>query len=91
MNLTIGDFGWAWHRLKEGERVFRSGWNGKGMFLYLVNGNDFSTAFRYGYGEYAGEPRFEDSIAIKTAQNTISVGWKPTNLDMFANDWEVVE
>ncbi|MED3244912.1 DUF2829 domain-containing protein, partial [Bacillus thuringiensis] len=50
MDLTIGDFGWAWHRLKEGERVFRSGWNGKGMFLYMVNGNDFSTAFRYGYG-----------------------------------------
>ena len=40
MDLTIGDFGWAWHRLKEGG-VFRSGWNGKGMFCIWLTGTIF--------------------------------------------------
>ena len=33
------DFGQAINALKEGKRVARLGWNGKGMFLYLVNGS----------------------------------------------------
>ena len=27
--------------LKEGKRVARAGWNGKGMFLFLVSGSNF--------------------------------------------------
>lgn len=76
--------------LKQGKKVKRKGWNGKGMFLYLISGVEFQKAFQYGYGEYEGEPTFSQSIAIKTAQNTIVVGWKPSNPDMFENDWEVV-
>ncbi|PZR00994.1 MAG: DUF2829 domain-containing protein [Cereibacter sphaeroides] len=35
------DFGRAIAALKEGRRVAREGWNGKGMFLFLVNGSNF--------------------------------------------------
>ena len=34
------DFGEAIKALKEGKRVARTGWNGKGMFLYLINGSE---------------------------------------------------
>jgi hypothetical protein len=85
------NFSQALEALKSGSKVARKGWNGKKMFLYLIKGTEFQNAFKYGYGEYEGEPTFTQSIAIKTAQNTIVVGWKPSNPDMFEEDWEVVQ
>ena len=35
------DFGWALRRMREGRCVRRSGWNGKGMFIFLVPGSTF--------------------------------------------------
>lgn len=35
------DFGKAIELLKNGKKVARSGWNGKGMFLSLVKGSTF--------------------------------------------------
>lgn len=81
------DFGSALELLKQGERVAREGWNGKDMFLYLIKGNKLSEGLKYGYGEYVGEPSFVDTIAMKTAQNTIVVGWLASQSDMLANDW----
>ncbi|HFK1403119.1 TPA: DUF2829 domain-containing protein [Bacillus cereus] len=81
------DFGSALELLKQGERVAREGWNGKDMFLYLIKGNELSKGLKYGYGEYVGEPSFVDTIAMKTAQNTIVVGWLASQSDMLANDW----
>ncbi|OFC75875.1 DUF2829 domain-containing protein [Bacillus thuringiensis] len=81
------DFGSALELLKQGERVAREGWNGKDMFLYLIKGNELSKGLKYGYGEYVGEPSFVDTVAMKTAQNTIVVGWLASQSDMLANDW----
>ncbi|PER25419.1 DUF2829 domain-containing protein [Bacillus cereus] len=81
------DFGSALELLKQGENVAREGWNGKDMFLYLIKGNELSKGLKYGYGEYVGEPSFVDTIAMKTAQNTIVVGWLASQSDMLANDW----
>ena len=33
--------GWAVKQMQNGDRVARSGWNGKGMFLFLVPGSKF--------------------------------------------------
>ena len=84
------NFGEAIKALKEGKRVARAGWNGKGMFLYLINGREFQNAFKYGYGEYEHEPTITSSIAMKTAQNTIVVGWLASQTDMLAEDWEII-
>lgn len=81
------DFGSALELLKQGERVAREGWNGKDMFLYLIKGNELSKGLKYGYGEYVGEPSFVDTVAMKTTQNTIVVGWLASQSDMLANDW----
>ena len=35
------DFGLALQALKEGRAVAREGWNGKGLFVYLVAGGDY--------------------------------------------------
>jgi len=38
------NFGAALHALKEGKRVARMGWNGKGMFIFLVPGSTFKVS-----------------------------------------------
>ena len=85
------DFGEAIKALKEGKKVARKGWNGKGMFLYLINGSEFQNVLKYGYGEYEHEPTITSSIAMKTAQNTIVIGWLASQTDMLAEDWEIIK
>lgn len=85
------NFGEAIKALKQGKTVSRAGWNGKGMFLFLINGIEFQNALKYGYGEYENEPTITSSIAMKTAQNTIVVGWLASQTDMLAEDWTITE
>jgi hypothetical protein len=76
------DFGRALYFLKEGKRVARSGWNGKGMFLfYLPNWN-------YTDGKQDNYPNLP-FIAMKTAGNEV-VPWLASQTDMLATDWTVV-
>lgn len=89
--LSFGD---AVAALKEGLRVERAGWNGKGMFLYYVPENKYP-ASRNEHGTMVGV--FENDmvpygayIAIKTAQNTV-MPWQPSNGDMLTEDWQIVE
>ena len=84
------DFGKAIEALKEGKTVARKGWNGNGMFLYLIKGKEIASALTYGFGEYENEPTITDSIAMKTAQNTIVVGWLASQTDMLAEDWIMI-
>lgn len=72
--------------LKKGKRIARSGWNGKGMFLILVHGEDLTDCICTDY-----MPPCVDSIAMKTAQNTVVIGWLASQTDMLADDWCVVE
>ena len=81
------DFGEALKILKKGGRVCRKGWNGKGMFLFLVSGASFDRE------AVPGEPFPElvlDTICVKTAQDNIVMGWLASQTDMLAEDWEEV-
>jgi len=80
------NFGDAIAALKEGKKVSRAGWNGKGMYLFQFDSSWASFPERL----EAGYP-VESSTCIKTAQDTIVMGWKPSQTDMFANDWCIVE
>ena len=88
------DFGYAVKMMKEGKRVARSGWNGKGMFLYYVPENKYP-ASRNEHGTMVGV--FEDDmvpyreyIALKTVDNQV-VPWAPSISDALAEDWQIVE
>lgn len=76
------NFGKAIEALKRGDRVAREGWNGKGMFLFLARGEDLTNCV---CGN--GMPPCVDSICMKTAQNTIVIGWLASQTDMLAEDW----
>lgn len=85
------DFSEALKHLKAGNKVARSGWNGKGMFLYYVKGSTFEVN-RPPLTELYAEGTVVDyhgHIDMKTAQGYM-VPWTASQADLLADDWEVV-
>lgn len=91
------NFGKAIEFLKEGKKVARNGWNGKGMFLYLVRGTLVDKEFLRNeaslmpISDNTGVVHFNSHIDMKTADNKVTVGWNPSQVDMLSEDWEVAE
>ena len=85
------DFGKAIEALKEGKKVARKGWNGKGMFLFLAETTDIKTQADLTCCEHMEGDLVLPSIVMKTADNHFVVGWLASQTDMLAEDWEVVE
>lgn len=85
------NFGDALLALKAGKRVARAGWNGKGMFLFLVPGSTFQVNRAPLLGIYPEGTviNYHPHIDMKTAQDTV-VPWLASQTDVLAEDWEVV-
>ena len=85
------DFGQALMALKNGDKVARAGWNGKGMFVFLVPGSNFIVNRPPLLGIYpAGTPiRYHAHIDMKTADDQI-VPWLASQTDVLAEDWSTV-
>ena len=85
------DFGKALIALKEGQRVARAGWNGKGMFLFLVAGSNF-VVNREPLLSIMGEGTvvtYCPHIDMKTADDKV-VPWLASQTDVLAEDWRIV-
>ena len=86
------NFGNAIEALKEGKRVARAGWNGKGMFLFLVPGSNFIVN-REPLLSIMGEGAqitYRPHIDMKDAEGKV-VPWLASQTDMLAEDWAIVE
>jgi hypothetical protein len=69
--------GWAVKQLQNGDRVARSGWNGRGMWLELqVPDGKSKMTLPYVY--------------MSTAQGDL-VPWLCSQTDLLATDWEMAE
>lgn len=75
------NFGQALEALKQGEKVARAGWNGKGMWLRLVDPDEAEANYVYEKLPY---------IEMKTADNKL-VPWLASQTDMLAEDWTIAE
>lgn len=85
-------FGHAVELLKQGKRVARKGWNGKGMFLLLITGETVRYSINQVYGD--GYPDSNDlpvldAIYMKTADDKL-VAWLASQTDILSEDWQVV-
>ena len=86
------DFSIALVWLKDGARIAREGWNGKGMFLFLMpgypDGVEANEATRKGLG-VAGPCSVvvRPYVMMKTAQDDI-VPWVASQSDLLAEDWQ---
>lgn len=85
------NFGQALEALKEGKKVSRSGWNGKGMFLFLVSGSTFTVNRAPLLGIYPEGTVIDycPHVDMRTADGKI-VPWLCSQTDMLAEDWDVV-
>jgi hypothetical protein len=78
------DFGWALRQLKEGKKVCRLGWNGKGIYIELQRPDEHSKMTQpYIYivttGLQSDNPNAPRGI----------VPWFASQTDMLAEDWIV--
>jgi hypothetical protein len=84
------DFGDAVRALKSGEKISRIGWNGKGMFVYLVPANSYPVqtgAAVSHFGEGAMVP-YRAYLALKTVDDDVAT-WVPSVSDVLAEDWVI--
>lgn len=89
------EFGKALELMKQGEKIFRLGWNGKGMFAVYQKGYpdgipcNKQTAEAWGLNE--GDLfKVRPYLQLRTAQGDHSM-WTPTVSDILACDWEIIK
>ncbi|MNW38084.1 hypothetical protein D3C74_151430 [compost metagenome] len=83
--MNLG-FGQAIENLKQGKKVARAGWNGKGIFIELQIPDEHSKMTSpYIYIDTTGL-QTENPNAPKSR-----VPWLASQTDMLAEDWVVVE
>jgi hypothetical protein len=85
------DFGGALQRLREGKRVERAGWNGKGMWLCLQEGYPDGIPINANTARATGLPegevhKFLPYIMMKTVDGSF-VPWLASQTDVLADDW----
>lgn len=90
MNEQFG-IGQAVKEMRDGKKVQRAGWNGKGMFIFLVPGSTFQVNRPPLLGIYpeGTEINYHAHVDMRTADGMI-VPWLCSQTDLLANDWQVV-
>lgn len=93
MENRIPQFGFnlALSALKDGAHVARNGWNGKGMYIFLIGTDTSNPVFggwTYTNGKNDNFPLLP-FIAMKTADDKV-VPWLASQTDILAEDWEIV-
>ena len=89
-------FGSAIEALKQGTKVARVGWNGKGMWLILVPGTEqvnFTERSPYAKaGLTSGEilPRIDMYTINAEGRRAMLPGWVASQTDMLSEDWVIV-
>jgi hypothetical protein len=89
------DFAYALNALKEGRKVQRSGWNGKGMYIVKQDGYPEGVPINENTAKAIGEPigtvkNFLPYIVMCTAQGDF-VPWLASQTDILAEDWNMVK
>lgn len=80
----------ALEHAKQGAKIARDGWNGKGMFVFLVNGDSIKVAIHEAYGDPAKDGYDVcDFLMMFTAQQDL-VPWLASQTDILAEDWGVL-
>ena len=77
------DIGWAVRKLKEGAKICRYGWNGKGMWLAVAG----SAVVNGGAADGEHVTRF---VVMRVANGTF-VPWNASQWDLLAEDWELFD
>lgn len=89
-------FGLALEAMKQGKKVSRKGWNGKGMYLWLLPATDVKKEWCHddrlieAMGDRETLPCL-GTIRMFTATKEVLTGWLASQTDMLSEDWCIVE
>lgn len=96
---TALTFGLALEAMKNGGRITRGGWNGKGMWLSMsgplegrtISHDKFWSPHNaaFAYNQPNSEAKVLPCITMKTVHDEILMGWTATTTDLLAEDWMV--
>jgi len=95
-------FGHALEVAKQGEKIARAGWNGKGQFVVAMpelqlpphNTQEPGAKVNDRTAKFIGEDtplNCRPYFALYNAQKEWVPGWVPSQGDLFAEDWTIVE
>ena len=84
------NFGQAIEAAKSGKKVARKGWNGAGMFAYIVPAASYPSQTEAAKQTFGDMVPYRAYWALKTAQNDIAT-WAPSGSDTLAEDWLIIE
>ncbi|MGL5582744.1 MAG: DUF2829 domain-containing protein [Cetobacterium sp.] len=88
------DFGKALEALKQGKKVARTGWNGKGMWLILVPDSSQIrpvTDTTHSNVDITQNVNTNSYVEMFNADGPMQPGWLASQTDMLADDWEIVQ
>lgn len=86
MKDQLMDFGEAVRMLKSGGCVARTGWNDKGMYLFLHTVGEIPMP-----QSMPGGTHIRPCIVMNDAQGCLVPGWLASQTDMLADDWIAVD
>lgn len=94
------DFSAALRAARDGARIARSGWNGKGMWVAMsgtsgpraVAAGTLWSPHAHAFAEAnGGVADVLPCLIMKTATNEILMGWLASQTDLLADDWMIME
>lgn len=84
------NFSEALQAVKEGKKVERMGWHGKGMFIFLVPGSTFTVNRAPLLGIYPAGTQVNYHAHIDMRVDGQVVPWLASQTDLLAADWREV-
>ena len=88
----MNTFSDALEGLKRGELWARDGWNGKGMFVFLVPGSQFQVSRPplLGIFNEGTVIDYAPHLDMKLADGRVMT-WTPAQIDLLSSDWKRIE
>jgi hypothetical protein len=85
------NFSEALYAVRDGHKIARQNWNGKGMYVYMVPGSTFVVNRPPLLGIYpeGTEITYRPHLDMKYADGTCGV-WLASQSDILENDWMIV-
>lgn len=95
------NFGQAIEALKQGKRVARQGWSGKGLFVFMqvpskINEEivpkmqSLPDTVKHTFIVRGGSINYLNQLALVDPHNSIT-GWAPSVSDALAEDWVILD
>jgi len=88
MGLETYDFGHVLGELKAGKKATRKGWNAKGMWIELLNpseGSDINRPYLIHVSPRGVSSHYKEQHDLNKS------AWLPSNSDLLADDWRIIE